>query len=251
MLNFVLKSESKHVGSAFIALTHRGRERPRIHPIKDDTYVNGTSDGSVFTHHPKLGQDVLAIKSEIDGDVHYMAYSNAQTEESLDMKPFKTLNHSKDVSIVLRKIGNALRYSDDSRIYLQDINGSRAINKTYGGLSEEDAKGLGFSNGKFNEIREERSAFRFESESQMDIWVNQRNNALRDDLGKEINGEAKFSLDCNNISNTVNLINLGGIGIIEEVSRARLLRNEYTLTDEEISNLINKDHLLSNDLEGE
>jgi hypothetical protein len=50
MLNFILEKESRRVGGIFMALTHSGRGRPRIHPIKDDTYFGGTSDGSLFTH---------------------------------------------------------------------------------------------------------------------------------------------------------------------------------------------------------
>jgi hypothetical protein len=180
-----------------------------------------------------------------------MAYSNAQSEESLDVKPFKTLKHSENMSTLLRKIGNAVRYSDDSKIYFQDISGSNQLNMTYNNLSNNDAKKLGFSDEKFKEIQDERSAFRFESESQKDIWINQRNNALRDDLGEEINSQAKFSLDCNNISNIFNFSNMRGIDIIEEISRARLLRNEYTLTDEEISSLIGEDCLNINNLNNE
>lgn len=248
MLKFILDKESKRGGGIFMALTHSSQGRPRIHPVKDDTYVDGTSDGSLFTHHPKRDQDVLAIKSEINDDIHYMAYSNAQTEGSLDVKPFKTLKHSDNMSTLLRKIGNAIRYSDDSRIYFQDTSGSKRLNMTFNNLSKNEAKKLGFSDEKFNEIQDERSAFKFESESLKDIWTNQRNNALRDYLGEEVNSQAKFSLDCNNISNTVNFNNMRGIDIIEKISRARLLRNEYTLTDEEISSLISEDYLQATNL---
>jgi hypothetical protein len=64
MLNFSLKNTSgRFIGSNRVmsAVTHTKQGRILNHPLNDNNFEGGTSNGTVYTHFPMKGQRSIAF----------------------------------------------------------------------------------------------------------------------------------------------------------------------------------------------
>lgn len=241
MLNFSIKHGSRHVKPS--TKTHRAVTQfkngsTKSHPLSDNSYEEGSSDGLIYTHAPMPGQDFISVKPEGTGNVHYAVFNNLQMSDSIGRLSSMSLDHTSSEEKALRKILGVVRLSEDKPIYLQSKAKTGVIQKSYRHLDKNDSKNLGLSDKKFSEIEAIKEKLNFSSQSEEDSFHQKIKNILNDNLEKDTINKGQYKLDCKNIPKTQYFDNLDGFQMIEHLNFSRLLLNEYTLDDDYIASRI-------------
>lgn len=134
------------------AMSDMGDDCKLEHPIYDSNYNGGSSNGYLFTSRPFPDQKAIALKNDINNRNHCMVINNVHSENMIAQGQFKGLKQENSSLKFLKKLGDSIRYLGDDKIFIQDVKGSRSLNKSYSNLSDNDAKDLGFNNNKIKEM---------------------------------------------------------------------------------------------------
>lgn len=228
MLNFSLKKGGGHFISnnrVMSAVTYTERGKALNHPLHDNSYKGGTSNGTVYTHFPLKGQRAIAL-TDRDGKWHYGVYNNAQGEGVVNRNKKMNLNQSEEVSDLERKMVEVMQFQDECGIYYQDRNKTGLLNCSYKNLKNDEAVNLGFKEDKLMEFSSIRKSLTFESQSEEDIFINEMNYALSGDFDHNLPESCSYGLDSRNISNLGKLKYLNGREIISKLSYEKHMRGE-------------------------
>jgi hypothetical protein len=197
----------------------------RNHPLHDDNYEGGTSDGSVYTHIPMEGQRGLALVDK-NGKCHYGIYNNAQEESAISVNRKMNINQSEDLCNIERKVIKTVQFFDDCPIFYQSSGKTKLLNQSYKDLKERDAINLGFKSNKLSDFDSLRRSGTFQSQSEEDTFVNEINYGLSNDINHNFQKSCKYTLDCRNITNIEKFKSLSGRKIISRLSYEKFKRND-------------------------
>jgi ribosomal protein L9 len=122
-----------------------------------------------------------------------------------------------------REIVKIIRVISGDKIFYQGEDGVGLTNYSFRDLSKEQAKILGLSVEKYNEIVEGRIELTFSSQSEEDLFMNALNNALNDNIDHKLSSSCKYVLDRRNIYNIEELKGLGGKEVIFKIHHDKLM----------------------------
>ena len=206
----------------------------KYHPLHDNEYKEGSSDGSVYSHFPMKDQKFLALRDNSDDNWHFAIYNNIQAEKAIDRNKMMKLEQSDILTNTERKIVKVLRVMSGDKIFYQEEGKFGLTNYSFRDLNKEQAKILGLSGEKYNEILKEQNELTFNSQSDEDLFINALNNALNDRIDHRLSSSCKYVFDRKNISNLEKLKGLNGREIIFKLNYNKLMWQEYTLVDKHI-----------------
>ena len=218
-------------------LTKKGRIL--LHPMVDADYDKGSSDGYLFSHWPESGQESIAIKSDVNGDVHCMIFNNIQSGEMIGMGKPKGLNQSDHSIKSLLNIASVIRYRENNQIFFQSSKGCHLLNNSYNDVKYDELRDINLSDNKIKSIYKERDYLTMQSQSEEDMLnnsLNQISNANLDDKRVE---NFKYRIDSSIIPKDKWFQELKAVDQVHELAIRNHLLNEYTLTDEEILMIFN------------
>lgn len=236
MFNFSLKRVSGYFidrTSVMAAVTSNNDKKIKNHPLHDDNYEGGTSNGSIYTHRPLEGQSALALM-DMNKKYHYAVYNNAQGENAININKQMNVNQHLEYLKIEREIVKALQFSTDDRIFYQDKGKIEIKDSSYKDLTREEAINMGFKDYKIKEFEKTREFFYFESQSEEDAFNNKKNHVLNDEFNHDFKDSCRYRFDFKNIGDPKRFKNLNGKQIIEKISYEKLMRNEYTISDHDI-----------------
>jgi hypothetical protein len=122
-----------------------------------------------------------------------------------------------------RKIVKIVRVISGDKIFYQGENGFGLTNYSFRDLNKEQAKILGLSVEKYNEIVEGQIELTFNSQSEEDLFMNALNNALNDNIDHKLASSCKYVLDRRNIYNIEKLNGLGSKETIFKIHHDKLM----------------------------
>lgn len=122
-----------------------------------------------------------------------------------------------------REVVKIIRVISGDKIFYQGEDKVGLTNYSFRDLTEEQAKILGLSIEKYNEIVEGQIEVTFSSQSEEDLFINALNNALNDNIDHKLSSSCKYVLDRRNIYNIEELKGLRGKEVIFKINHDKLM----------------------------